>query len=34
MEKASAEEAVIGLKTPMLLIHGLDDHNIPLFARI
>jgi dipeptidyl aminopeptidase/acylaminoacyl peptidase len=29
MEDASPEQAVVGLKTPVLLIHGLDDTNIP-----
>lgn len=29
MEAASPEEAVIGTKIPVLLIHGLDDSNIP-----
>ncbi len=29
MEEASPEQAVVGMKTPILLIHGLDDHNIP-----
>ncbi len=29
MEEASPEQAVVGLKTPVLLIHGLDDTNIP-----
>ncbi len=29
METASPEDAVVGLKTPVLLIHGLDDKNIP-----
>jgi len=29
METASPERAVVALKTPVLLIHGLDDHNIP-----
>jgi hypothetical protein len=29
MEAASPEQAVVGMKTPILLIHGLDDHNIP-----
>jgi uncharacterized protein len=29
MEAASPEQAVIGLKTPVLLIHGLNDRNIP-----
>ena len=29
METASPEEAVVGLKTPVLLIHGLNDTNIP-----
>jgi len=26
---ASSERAVEGVRTPILLIHGLDDHNIP-----
>lgn len=29
MEAASPKQAVIGTKTPVLLIHGLQDHNIP-----
>jgi dipeptidyl aminopeptidase/acylaminoacyl peptidase len=29
MEAASPEKAVVGIKTPILLIHGLEDHNIP-----
>jgi pimeloyl-ACP methyl ester carboxylesterase len=29
MDVASPEQAVIGLKTPVLLIHGLEDTNIP-----
>lgn len=29
MEEASPEQAVIGLKTPVLLVHGLNDRNIP-----
>ena len=29
MEEASPEKAVVGLKTPVLLIHGLNDRNIP-----
>jgi dipeptidyl aminopeptidase/acylaminoacyl peptidase len=29
MEEASPEQAVIGTKTPVLLIHGLEDENIP-----
>jgi dipeptidyl aminopeptidase/acylaminoacyl peptidase len=29
MEDASPEEAVVGTKTPVLLIHGLQDRNIP-----
>jgi len=29
METASPEEAVAGVKTPVFLIHGLDDENIP-----
>ena len=29
MEAASPEQAVVGTKTPILLIHGLNDRNIP-----
>jgi hypothetical protein len=29
MERASPEQAVVGVKTPVLLLHGLDDKNIP-----
>jgi len=29
MEHASPEQAVVGSKIPILLIHGLDDRNIP-----
>ena len=29
MENASPENAVVGLKTPVLLIHGINDTNIP-----
>ena len=29
MENASPEEAVVDTKTPVLLIHGLNDTNIP-----
>jgi dipeptidyl aminopeptidase/acylaminoacyl peptidase len=29
MELASPEQAVVGIKTPVLLIHGLQDENIP-----
>ena len=31
MEEASPERAVEGARTPVLLIHGLDDRNIPPF---
>jgi alpha-beta hydrolase superfamily lysophospholipase len=31
MEAASAEQAVVGSKIPVLLIHGLDDANIPSY---
>jgi len=29
LEAASPEQAVVGIKTPILLIHGLDDAYIP-----
>jgi uncharacterized protein len=29
MELASPEQAVVGIRTPVLLIHGLQDENIP-----
>src|SRR5215813_11577804 len=29
MENASPEQAVVATAVPILLIHGLDDHNIP-----
>jgi predicted alpha/beta-fold hydrolase len=29
LEAASPEQAVVGIKTPILLIHGLDDRHIP-----
>jgi pimeloyl-ACP methyl ester carboxylesterase len=29
MERASPEQGVVGTKTPILLIHGLKDRNIP-----
>jgi dipeptidyl aminopeptidase/acylaminoacyl peptidase len=29
LEEASPEQAVVGTKIPVLLIHGLDDTNIP-----
>ena len=31
MDAASPEQTVVGAKTPVLLIHGLDDRNIPLY---
>lgn len=31
MEKSSPAEAVVGTRIPVLLIHGISDHNIPVF---